>query len=328
MLSKQPQIFIVEDTESSRLDRWLKKQIPHLGQGLLEKLLRIGKIKLNQKKAKSSERIQNGDVISIYTNLDDLEEKITPPHPKEKNKEIPTLTAVDISWLESLILWEDEDILVLNKPSGLAVQGGSKTLKHVDGYLKSWGEIRNQRYRLVHRLDRDTSGVFLVAKTAEMATHLTDCFKQGTVKKTYWAIVMGQPQPGIGKVKAPLLKGSQGDKEKVFVDIKNGKKAVTIYRTVKRLQDRRKPLLSWLELNPETGRTHQIRVHCQYLNCPIVGDGKYGGKEAVEINKTLHLHARSISIADRYGNNFTFTAPPPPHFVETLTAYKIEWSII
>lgn len=330
MPSKEPQIFIVEETESSRIDRWLKKQIPHLGQGLLEKFLRLGKIKLNQKKVKSSERVQSGDVISIYANLDELEEKAAtfPSKHKKKEQEEILLTPTDISWLESLILWEDEDILVINKPSGLAVQGGSKTLKHVDGYLQAWGKIKGHRYRLVHRLDRDTSGVFLIAKTAEMATHLTDCFKQGNVQKTYWAVVLDQPSPGIGKVKAPLLKGAQGDKEKVFVDLKHGKKAVTIYRTVKRLQDRRKPLLSWLELNPETGRTHQIRVHCQYLGCPIIGDGKYGGKEATEISKTLHLHARSITIEDRYGNNFTFTAPPPSHFVDTLMAYKIEWSSI
>lgn len=325
MSTNLPHIFVIESTEPVRLDRWLKRQIPNLGQGLLEKLLRQGKIKLNDTKVKSSERVQSGDVISVYADLATLQEKLEAIAPKAKEKAEFNLTVDEIAWLESLVIWEDEELLIINKPTGLAVQGGSKTHKHIDGYLQALGKIKNQRYRLVHRLDRDTSGVFVVAKTLEMASHLADLFKEGTTYKTYWAIVLGHPKPGTGKVKAPLIK-EKGDKEKMVVDEKYGKKAVTVYRTVKKLINRRKPELTWLELNPETGRTHQIRVHCQYLGSPIIGDGKYGGKEATQISKTMHLHARAIKITDRNGNKFTFTAPPPKHFEETLLSYNIEWN--
>ncbi|WP_052045820.1 RluA family pseudouridine synthase [Candidatus Paracaedibacter symbiosus] len=325
MPPKQPQIFVVEDTESARLDRWLKRQIPHLGQGLLEKLLRQGKIKLNDKKVKSSERIQNGDVVNVYIDLASLQEKLETITPVKKPTPELALSSDEIAWLESLVIWEDEDFLVLNKPSGLAVQGGSKTTKHIDGYLQALGKIKNKRYRLVHRLDRDTSGVFIIAKTLGVATHLTELFKEGNIFKTYWAVVLGHPKPGIGKVKAPLIK-EKADKEKMVVDEKHGKKAITVYRTVKKLISKRKPELTWLELNPETGRTHQIRVHCQYIGCPIIGDGKYGGREATEVSKNMHLHARAISVTDCNGNKFTFTAPPPKHFEETLLSYNIDWS--
>lgn len=325
MLSKAPQILVVENTESTRLDRWLKRQIPNLGQGLLEKLLRQGKVKLNNTKVKSSERVQTGDVISVYVDLAALQQQLETVAPQEQEKVDFSLSTDEIAWLESIVIWEDEEFLVLNKPSGLAAQGGSKTHKHIDGYLQALGKIKNQRYRLVHRLDRDTSGVFVVAKTLEMAAHLAELFKEGNAHKTYWAVVLGHPRPGIGKVKAPLIKET-GHKEKMVVDEKHGKKAVTVYRTVKKLIAKRKPELSWLEMNPETGRTHQIRVHCQYLGCPIIGDGKYGGREATEVSKTMHLHARAISVTDRNGNKFTFTAPPPKHFEDTLLGYNIEWS--
>lgn len=325
MSPKQPHVFIVENTEITRLDRWLKRQIPHLGQGLLEKLLRQGKIKLNEKKVKSSTRVQNDDVISLFVDINKLQEQLETTAPPEKPAAIPLLTQDEIAWLESLIIWEDEDFLVLNKPSGLAAQGGSKTLKHVDGYLQALGKIKKQRYRLVHRLDRDTSGVFVVAKTLEMATHLTTLFKEGNVQKTYWAVVVNHPKPGIGKIKAPLIK-QKGDKEKMMVDEKYGKKAITVYRTVKKLIGKRGQDLTWLELNPETGRTHQIRVHCEYMGCPILGDGKYGGKEATQMTKTMHLHARAITVTNKDGNRFTFIAPPPKHFEETLLAYNIDWS--
>lgn len=325
MLPKQPHVFIVETTESTRIDRWLKRQIPHLGQGLLEKLLRQGKIKLNDKKIKSGTRVQNSDVISLFIDIDKLQEQLETAAPPEKPAAIPLLTPDEIAWLESLVIWEDEDFLVLNKPGGLAAQGGSKTLKHVDGYLQALGKIKKQRYRLVHRLDRDTSGVFVIAKTLEMATHLTALFKEGTVQKTYWAIVVNHPKPGIGKIKVPLLKQG-GDKEKMIVDEKHGKKAVTVYRTVKKLIGRREPDLTWLELTPQTGRTHQLRVHCEYMGCPILGDGKYGGKEATQTTKTMHLHARAITVTNKDGNRFTFIAPPPKHFEETLLAYNIDWS--
>ncbi|WP_051908675.1 RluA family pseudouridine synthase [Candidatus Odyssella acanthamoebae] len=318
----QPTIYLVEDSDGMRLDRWLKKQIPDLRQSVLEKLLRTGKIKLNDKKIAAGHRITPGDVISAWENLDKYKNVL----PQISMKEAVLLTPVDIEFFTSLIIWEDEDMMIINKPSGLAVQGGTKTFTHVDRYLAGLGELRNCRYRLTHRIDRDTSGLLVIAKTSEMATYLTQCFKDGTVEKTYWAITVGQPNPGSGTIKAPLIKAGMGDREKVVVDYETGKPAVTVYQTIKKLEKPHLPFMAWVELKPQTGRTHQIRVHCQHLGAPILGDGKYGGKAVTDINRTLHLHARSITIRDRDGNKLSFNAPPPDHFAETLARYGIQWS--
>lgn len=319
-----PTIYLVEDSEGMRLDRWLKKQIPDLKQSVLEKLLRTGKIKLNEAKVAAGHRIVLGDVISVWENL----EKYKNVLPQISMDEAPILTPEELDFFTSLIVWEDEDILVINKPTGLAVQGGTKTFRHVDRYLAGLSELRGCRYRLVHRIDRDTSGLLVIAKSSAMATHLTQAFKDGTIEKTYWAVTVGQPQPGSGTVKAPLIKAGVGDREKVVVDFETGKPAVTIYQTIKRLEKDHLPFMAWVELKPQTGRTHQLRVHCHYLNAPILGDGKYGGKEVTMINRTLHLHARSITIHDRDDNRLSFNAPPPAHFVTTLARYGIEWSKI
>lgn len=322
---KSPQVYIVEEGEGARLDRWLKKQIPNLKQSVLEKLLRLGRIRVNDQKVKAGERLELGQVVTVY---DDIEKytasESAPPKPK---KEIP-LTSDEMAWFESLIVWEDDRILVLNKPSGLSVQGGTKTTNHIDRFLGQYGEQKRTSYHLVHRIDRDTSGILLVAKSPSMATFLTTAFREGKIEKTYWAVVVGHPTPGYGTVKAPIRKGEVGVREKMIIDPKEGKKAITQYRTVKRLMARGKDEMTWLELRPETGRTHQIRVHCSHLNTPILGDGKYGGALATKGSRTLHLHARSIFFRDPEGNRFQFVAPPPPHFVETLKRYKVEWTTI
>lgn len=317
----EPKIFIIEQDDNSRLDRWIKKQIPELTQGVLEKLIRLGKIKLNGKKTKSGERLHPQDVISIYGDITPFLATRTLP----EEKELAPLTRDELSWFETIIIWEDEDYLVLNKPSGLAVQGGSKIKKHIDMFLQHYGQKKQCQYRLVHRIDKNTSGVLLVAKSSKVATYLTTLFKESALDKTYWAIVLDHPNPGYGIVKAPLIKTGFGDREKVVVDEKEGKKAVTHYRTIKRLVAKQKDNLTWIEACPETGRTHQIRVHCEHLGTPIVGDGKYGGPPATWIHKTLHLHARSIAFKDAHNNRFVFKAPPPEHFIETLKKYKIDW---
>ncbi|WP_010297205.1 RluA family pseudouridine synthase [Candidatus Odyssella thessalonicensis] len=320
----QPTIHLVEDSEGMRLDRWLKKQVPDLRQSVLERLLRTGKIRLNDTKVTAGHRIAVGDVVSIWTDL----EKYKNVLPQLTMKEAPSLSPEEIEFFKSLIIWEDEDLLIINKPSGLAVQGGTKTFRHVDRYLAGLGELNNCRYRLTHRIDRDTSGLLVIAKKSDMATHLTQQFKDGKVEKIYWAVTLGQPRPGSGILKAPLIKAGVGDKEKVVVDFETGKPAITVYQTLKRLEKPRLPYMAWVELKPQTGRTHQLRVHCVHLDAPILGDGKYGGKEVTDIHRTLHLHARSITIRDRDGNKLTFQAPPPAHFTETLARYGIEWSRI
>jgi 23S rRNA pseudouridine955/2504/2580 synthase len=299
----------VEDSQGMRLDRWLRKQYPTLSQGIIEKLLRLGKIKLDGKKTTSSARIDS------------------PAHkPLEpRQKPITALTKEDEAYIESMILWEDDDVIVLNKPAGLATQGGSKTVRHLDGLLTAYGAKNGTRYRLVHRLDRDTSGVFLVAKTSDSATFLGEAFRLGEVKKIYWAVVVGQPKPGQGTINAPLLKGGDGNNEKVAVNTA-GKQAITNYRTIKGLSQRGITEFAWLELTPETGRTHQLRVHMTYVGCPILGDGKYGGQTATAASREMHLHSRAITFMDRLtGTPLTFMAHPPPHMEATLRAFKIDW---
>jgi 23S rRNA pseudouridine955/2504/2580 synthase len=304
-----------------RLDRWLRKTYPALTQGAIEKHLRLGKIRVDGRKVTASTRVIIGQKIDVPDTFTAFIEKKIP------SKSSPTyiLTSEDEKYLESMILWEDEEIMVLNKPAGLASQGGSKTDRHLDGLLSAYGKKRGVVFRLVHRLDRDTSGVFVVAKTLRSATFLGEAFQTGKIQKIYWAIVVGQPKPGQGVINAPLLKGGEGNKEKVAVN-EAGKPAITKYRTLKGLQRRGNVEFTWLELVPQTGRTHQLRVHMAYAGCPIVGDGKYGGKVATQQSRQLQLHARSITIPDPTTEiPLTFMAPLPSHISATLQSYKIDW---
>lgn len=314
--------LMVEDSDGIRLDRWLRKHYPALTQGMIEKLLRLGKIRLDGKKVVSGTRISRGQRVEVPETLNVVIRKPAEPG----NKVRTSLSAEDEAYINSMIIWEDDDILVLNKPSGLATQGGSKTFRHLDGLLGAYGARKGMRYRLVHRLDRDTSGVFIVAKTSEVAAFLGASFRQGKVKKIYWAIVVGQPKPGQGVINAPLLKGGDGHQEKVAVNLKAGKLAVTHYRILKGLQKQGATPFAWLELSPETGRTHQLRVHAAHIGCPVLGDGKYGGQAATAAGRQLHLHARAITFPDRLtGTPLTFMAPPPPYMEATLKEFKVNW---
>lgn len=324
MTPSLPISLTVEDTQPTRFDRWIKRQYPGLTQGLLEKLLRQGKIKRQGKRLETRTRVSCGDQIDLYLN-------VTPyltPSVSTRPASTRELSAKQRTLLESITLWEDQEILVLNKPTQLAVQGGTGTSEHIDGLLRLWGQEKNVRYRLVHRIDRDTTGILLIAKTQSMAQHLTQQFRDNAIQKIYWAVVLGHPKPGRGTVRAPLRKSGGHGYEKVVVDPQSGKEAVTHYRIQKRMTARSAPALAWLTLSPQTGRTHQIRVHCQHLQTPIIGDGKYGGAASQEFSRTLHLHARSVSLRDCDGNALTFTAPPPAHFEETLQYYGIEWSTV
>lgn len=318
-MSQNTKTIIISDSEGARFDRWIKRLYPSLTQGILEKLLRTGKILLDGKKIKSSTRITLGQSVAILEDLRLLESS-----PKKQTSDL-TFTPEDQHFIESLILWEDDDILVLNKPHGLAVQGGSNTKRHLDGLLQGYAKITHTRYRLVHRLDRDTSGVFVVAKTLEASTHLATCFKEGKTTKVYWAIVNGTIPEQKGSIEAPLLKSTEGHLEKVVVDKKQGKKAKTNFRIIKRFSVKNQSY-TLVELTPQTGRTHQLRVHALHIGTPIVGDGKYGGKMATYLSRDLHLHARKLSFPDRQGSTLTFVAPLPHHMDKTLQLAKIDWN--
>ncbi|MCX7338191.1 MAG: RluA family pseudouridine synthase [Alphaproteobacteria bacterium] len=300
-----------EDTalysDKPRLDRWLRRLYPHLTQGFIEKSLRQGKILLNGKKAKASSRVNAEDNVEINQTLDlTIEDAVL--------SAADSYTDAEIAALKAFILWEDDDICVLNKPHGLATQGGTKTYRHLDGLLQAYG--RGKPFKLVHRLDRDTSGVLIVAKTAEMASKLSNDFKFNRIKKIYWAVVRGTPKPTSGCIDVPIGKETFQGQERMVVSHDHGKPARTNYKVLGMVdQDS-----SWVELRPETGRTHQIRVHLLSIGHPIIGDMKYGWTKDSwdEGKKNLHLHARQITITSRTGEILTFTAPPPPHMIELV----------
>lgn len=303
---KNPLLLSVDDDNAtSRLDRFLKKQVPQLTQGLIEKALRKGDIKVNNQKSTSNYRLQTHDQIQVCETLTTLQEVTY-----QKEKIILELTKEDIAFIEANILWEDEQLLIFNKPQGLASQGGTGTKRHVDGLLQSYGLLKRKVYKLVHRLDRDTSGVLVLAKTNQMARHLMEAFKNKTVQKTYQAVISGILEPRYGHIDLPLLKSTVGTKEKIIVDPK-GDKALTAYRTLK-ISDNRE--WSFVELQPKTGRTHQLRVHMQACETPILGDYKYGATEG----DNLMLHAFKLELRDLDGARLTFEAPIPPYFQNFL----------
>ncbi|RZI46662.1 RluA family pseudouridine synthase [Candidatus Finniella inopinata] len=308
-----------ENPLSHRLDRWLRRNEPYqslnLSQAQIEKLLRQKKILVNGQKATASTRVTDQDDISIAKGFDLAALAI----PERQNIDVfrpHRYSPDDLDFLQSLIIWEDDELCVLNKPAGLAVQGGTGTPYHLDGLLQYYG--KGHPFRLVHRLDKDTSGVFVVAKTLQKAVELAQAFQDHTVKKVYWGFVDGIPNPPSGSIDAKIYKEVGQGFEKVVVDAKHGKPALTDYRLIKAFEREG----SWLELSPQTGRTHQLRVHCAYRGHPIWGDAKYGSK----VKEDMCLHARQLSIPDADTRRFlTFTAPPPAHMEDILKRYKVDW---
>ena len=302
-------LLIVEDAVEVRIDRYLRRVYPRLPQSQIEKLLRKKKILLNGCKSISSSRVSDGDKITILVDLASISTEQKPLQREE------ALTNEQHQEIASWILWEDEHLLILNKPAGLACQGGSRVKSHLDNLLQRYDS--SKKFRLTHRLDKDTSGVLVVAKTAIMAAHVTKCFRDKSITKAYWAVVNGQPSPGEGRIEAALSKGTGRPKERVFID-KDGSKAITEFRTLKRLGREK----AWLELYPLTGRTHQLRAHMEYINCPIAGDPKYGSPDN---EPSLQLHARKISFRDLDNILLTFTAPPPQHMEKILHKFAVHY---
>lgn len=281
-------IEIDKDDEDIRLDRWLRRRLPNIKYGQLAKWLRTGQIRVDGHRAKLGQRLIQGQSVRlppIRLQSSDFD--------SSNNNNIYKTSAVDAKSLRDMILFRDNSIIAINKPSGLAVQGGSKTLRHLDGMLDVLQFSASERPRLVHRLDKDTSGVLLLARSSKVASNLIKQFRQQSITKNYWALVAGVPFPSSGIIEIPLLKlpGQGGEKMRLSPEL--GKNATTHYSTLANAGQR----ISWLKLTPRTGRTHQLRAHCNALGTPIVGDGKYGGKASyVEgLPKKLHLHARSIT---------------------------------
>src|SRR5438132_1596751 len=256
-------VTVAGEDGSVRLDRWFKRHYPALGHGRLEKLLRTGRIRVDGKRARSGDRVMPGQSIRIPP----LEE-MTAPAPQASRQALPG----DETMLRDAVLHRDDAVIVLNKPPGLAVQGGSGTERHLDGLLDGLRFGAADRPRLVHRLDRETSGVLVIARSATAAAFLTRAFREKTTRKIYWAIVVGRPQLLQGRIALPLAKLPGREGERVRADAEQGKSAITYYAVIESAG----AAASWLALLPVTGRTHQLRAHCAALGTPILGDAKYG----------------------------------------------------
>lgn len=303
---------ISADENGLRLDRWFRRHYPGLTHGKLEKLLRTGQIRVEGKRAKASTRLEEGQVVRI------------PPLPEdaEQGKEARVLrpTAKDRKTIEDSILYQDKDVLVINKPAGLAVQGGTGLSRHLDGFLASMFEGKTKP-KLVHRLDKDTSGVFVLAKTDFAASRLAESFRHRTTRKYYWALTYGTPKPKKGKISLALSKASDGRVRKD--EGEEGKNAVTLYHLVQGAGP-----VAFVALWPLTGRTHQLRVHMQEIGTPIVGDPLYAGEKALAVDgdvdmSRLHLHARRLIIPHpRGGKDIDVTAPLPPHLRKSWTYFE------
>ncbi|MDB5474895.1 MAG: rluC [Phenylobacterium sp.] len=276
-------ITVATGEEAVRLDRWFRRRWPHLSQGQLAKLIRSGQVRVNGGRAKPDTRVDPGDQIRVPP-LPDA------PPPGDRNK----IDNRDAIFAKSLVIYEDEEVLALNKPSGLAVQGGTKTVNHVDRLLSAWGEGL-ERPRLVHRLDRDTSGVLVLGKTPGAAAKLAGAFARRKTEKHYWALVAGLPKPAEGVLELPLVKRGVGDREMVVpADPKDpdGETAKTEFVTLARAADK----VAWMALWPHTGRTHQLRAHMLAIGHPILGDPKYNteASRALSGELKLQLHARRL----------------------------------
>jgi 23S rRNA pseudouridine955/2504/2580 synthase len=294
-------ITIGAEDADQRVDRWLKRRFPGLTHGRLEKLLRTGQIRVDGRRAKAALRLLAGQVVRLPPGIDAA--------PSASGR--APVSESDARFVRGLIVHKDDDVLALNKPPGLAVQGGSGTTRHLDAMLDALRFEAAERPRLVHRLDRDTSGVLLLARNRRAAHKLAEAFRARTTRKLYWALVAGVPKPARGTIDMALAKRSSPRGERVAMDDDDGRRAITLYATVEALGKR----AAWLVLWPLTGRTHQLRVHCaEALGTPIVGDRKYGATAARlggDVADGLHLHARRIDIPHPAGGMLTISAVLP-----------------
>lgn len=313
------------DDGDQRLDRWLKRMFPHLAQGRIEKMCRKGELRVDGGRVKASTRLEVGQQVRI------------PPLPEAgeapKAAPKPKVSDADAKMIQSCVIYRDDHIIAINKPAGLPTQGGSKQTRHVDGLAEALKFGFEEKPRLVHRLDKDTSGVLLLARTRTVAQALTAAIRHKQTRKIYWALVAGVPTPYLGEIKYGLVKapghGAKGEGEKMIcvhprdIDKTPGaKRAHTLYATLYRVAGR----ASWVALEPLTGRTHQLRAHMAEIGHPIIGDGKYGGSGQENlgdgwgaqlggmISKKLHLHARSMTFLHPVTKkSVTVTAPLPEH---------------
>ncbi|MDJ1157268.1 RluA family pseudouridine synthase [Chelatococcus sp. SYSU_G07232] len=308
------QTLVVEADEADmRLDRFLVARFPQLAFTHIQRIVRKGELRVDGKRAKPNERLSPGQKVRVPPLK--LEERPAPARSAAKD-------ADDAAFLKSITLYEDKDVLVLNKPMGLAVQGGSGTKRHVDGMLEALRDAEGQKPRLVHRLDKDTAGCLVIAKTRFAATTLARSFRSRAARKIYWALVAGVPRVKQGRVSTYLAKEEAADGDARMRVAAHGDEGASHAVTYYALVDQAGQKLSWLSLKPVTGRTHQLRAHTAHIGHPIVGDPKYFNVENWElpggIQNRLHLLARRIVIPHpRTGKAIDVTAPLPPHMQQS-----------
>ncbi len=309
-----PTITIADDDDGIRLDRWFQRHLPDSSFNIVSRWARTGAIRLNGAKAATGDRIAAGQTL-LYPDALPAPTPATRARPEIDERE--PLSEAQIDYIQSMVIYRDAHAIVINKPPGLATQGGTGITSHVDGLLDALQFDLPHRPRLVHRLDKDTSGVLLLARTVRAAAFFSKGFAGREAKKTYWALTVGVPDVLAGEIDAPLSKQPGTGGEKMHVDPEAGLKSKTRYRVIDKAADR----AAWVEFMPLTGRTHQIRVHAAAIGQPIVGDGKYGGKEAFltgGISRKLHLHARRLVIDAPDGGRIDIEAELPVHIAESF----------
>jgi 23S rRNA pseudouridine955/2504/2580 synthase len=301
---------VTEDEAGIRLDRWFRRHHPQATQGIVQKLCRTGQVRVDGRRAEAATRLSPGQKVRV------------PPLPGvPPPARAPRIDPEAISEVERMVVHIDDSVIVLNKPHGLPVQGGPGIIRHLDGMMEDFRQGAADKPRLVHRLDRDTSGLLVLARTAGVAARLAASFRSRAVEKTYWAVVAGRPSPQDGQVDLPLVKfGGLRGGERVAVaqpDEDGAARAISTYRTL----DAAGRKLAWMELSPLTGRTHQLRVHAVALGTPIVGDRMYGGeKSQVEgLADRLHLHARRLCLPHPQGGILEVEADLPAHMRDTFS---------
>ena len=311
------QFTVSEDDDGIRLDRWFKRNLPLIGFATVSRWARTGQIRIDGKRVKPEDRLEQGQVLRVPPGGEEA------PTAKKAAPRIRTLSPEQIAEAKDMVIRETPSAIVLNKPPGLATQGGSKTTKHVDGLLDAFvTDEKTPRPRLVHRLDKDTSGVLLIARTPGAAASFSKRFASRSARKVYWALVVGVPDLSEGVIDAALAKQPGTGGEKMHIDEENGAAAKTRYRVIDHAGER----AAWVELEPLTGRTHQLRVHMAAIGHPIVGDGKYGGPDAFltgAVSRKMHLHARRLIISepkagDGSGGKLDVTAELPAHFAMSM----------
>jgi 23S rRNA pseudouridine955/2504/2580 synthase len=305
---------VTPDEADIRLDRWFRRHFPQATQGVIQKLCRTGQVRVDGRRAAADTRLAAGQSVRV------------PPLPPASP--VPARAAADpadVAEITGMVLWRDDQVIVLNKPQGLPTQGGPGIARHVDGLLEGLRLPGGERPRLVHRLDRETSGLLLVARTPGVAASLAAAFRSRAVEKTYWAVVAGRPVPVEGRIERDMVRvdGFRGERAAVAGPYdKDTAHSMTDYRTL----DHAGRKLAWLELRPLTGRTHQLRVHCAAIGAPILGDRPYGtereGRNTALVDglgDTLHLLARRLVLPHPAGGSLAVEAPLPAHMARTFT---------